>query len=735
MAFELLPQALELSHLASLDAPSLSKDIFLESCLFPADTFVGDLNLLGDIQQVQVSDNLLVRLDRPRTISGMNYADRYWTTVTLPSVVDGRKPTARSRNPVRPKAAAQNGASRAHRGRQTSGLWDLIFVLLQPPIELDAPDNLQLPHDLYAYQITGVKFLTSNKHALLADDMGTGKTVMTIVALRILMQQNKLTRTLILCPPSILYEWKRHLEEWAPELVTCFVRGTQPNRAYLWSAPAHVYVTTYDTLKNDIERYLIRRGRGSLFDLVVIDEAHHIKNPDTKRARAVRSLAPRYRWALTGTPIQNKIEDMAALFQFIYPDLISSFGLHEENIKRKVAPHFLRRRKQDVLKDLPPKIKQDIWLEMSDQQRQEYEVAEKIIQEEIEALGANVTRPHIFAQMQKLKQICNFPSKSGTSPKLELLKEQIEDIVESEHKVIVFSQYISEGIEKLANGLRAYGVGKIVGGQNDSTRRQEIELFKFSAETPILLVSLRSGGEGLNLTEASYVVHFDHWWNPAVMWQAEDRVHRRGQQNNVNIYSYWMADTIDERIYRILQRKGLLIENVVDGLAERTIDELFTMDDLLDMMGVKKPVQKKPTFDPDRWLHLSPQQVQQQLLHVSPSEFEDLVERLMHYLGYPNVKVTKRTGDGGIDVLSTRFTAHGLERVAVQCKRYRSPVGVSVAREFVGAIQDDESIVRGYLVTTSEFTPDCISYCLRHQIQMIAGLQMAEYVQRFGLEI
>lgn len=735
LAFECLSNVLELNSLTLLSVPLISGDLLCADQLSPADTFVGDLHLFDDTQQVQVSGNLLARIDGPRTISGMNYADRYWTTVTLPSVINERKPRAQSRNLVRPKGATQNGASRVHQGKQTSSFWDLIFVLLQPPIELDAQDSLQLPHDLYKYQITGVNFLLTNEHALLADDMGTGKTVMTIVALRILLRKGELNRVLILCPPSILYEWKRHLEEWAPELLACFVRGTTFERSRLWSTPAHVYVTTYDTLRNDVEKYLIRQGRGSSFSLVVIDEAHHIKNPDTKRAKALRKLEPRYRWALTGTPIQNKIEDMAALFQFIYPGLISSFGLHEENIKRKVAPHFLRRRKQDVLKDLPPKIKQDIWLEMSDQQRREYELAEALAQADIEARGANVTRQHIFAQMQKLKQICNFPSNSGASPKLDMLKEQIEDIVESEHKVIVFSQYIDQGIEKLENGLRAYGIGKIVGGLSDSTRRQEIERFKYSVETPILLVSLKSGGEGLNLTEASYVVHFDHWWNPAVMWQAEDRVHRKGQQNNVNIYSYWMTGTIDERIYGILRKKGLLIENVVDGLAERNIDELITMDDLMEIIGVKKPVQKKPTFDPRQWSHLTPQDVRQRLLQISPSEFEDLVERLMHYLGYPNVKVTKRTGDGGIDVLSTRFTEHGVERIAVQCKRYRNPIGVPVAREFVGAIQDDKSIVRGYLVTTSDFTAECVSYCLRQQIQMINGIQMADYVRRFGLEV
>jgi len=717
------------------DAQSVSEDIYHQNELVPVEIFLVALETLRTFDFVQVSDDLLKEIDVPRTISGMTYADRYWKTETLPSVVGERKPTTRPRSPVRPKDLYQMGTTQVSQPRFTPSFWDLIFVLLQPPMELGVTESLLIPGELYPYQAEGVRFLISSEHALLADDMGTGKTVMTIVALKILIRDNKAKRALILCPPSILYEWRRHLADWAPELVACFVRGAQGARSHTWRTPAHVYVTTYDTLKNDLERELLKKGKESFFDVVVIDEAHHIKNPNTKRSRAIKKLTPRYRWALTGTPIQNKIEDMAALFEFIHPGLISSFDLHQERIKKKVAPYFLRRRKQDVLKDLPPKLKDDVWLEMSEEQKREYVRVEREVQTGLEGLGEKITRQHVFAQMQRLKQICNFPANSGMSPKLEMLKDQLEDIVESGSKIIVFSQYVDQGTRKLEAGLKPYGLATIVGGQSDKVRMQAIHEFKNRPDVPILIVSTRSGGEGLNLTEASYVVHFDHWWNPAVMWQAEDRVHRRGQTHNVNIYSYWMLGTIDERIYRILEQKGLLIQNVVDGLAETTIEELFTMDDLLEMVGVKKTAPARPTFDPRQWQHLGREQVRQRLLQISPREFEDLVERLMHYLGYPNVKVTKRSGDGGIDVLSTRLTEKGVERVAVQCKRYRNPVGVQIAREFLGAIRDDASIVKGYLVTTSEFTSECIGFCLRHQIEMIPGIKMADYVQRFGLEM
>lgn len=713
------------------------EDIFSAVQLFPSTTTEVPIDYLDITNNVQISVNKFKPLLPPQYVSGMNYADRYWKTEKVPEYIRTTtvSPKNNNRNPVRPKDLHEVAGTKVPRPRYKPSFWDLVFVLLQPLLELGKKGSILLPSDLYPYQIEGVKFLMSNTHALLADDMGTGKTVMTIVALKLLLRSNQINKVLILCPPSVLYEWKNHIAEWAPELVACFVRGTQEIRSFEWNIQSHVYVTSYDTLRSDIENGLIPQEKWGVFDVVVVDEAHHIKNSNTDRSRAIRKLQPKYRWALTGTPVQNKIEDMASIFAFLYPHYLDQPILYEEAIKQKVAPYFLRRRKMDVLKDLPPKLKQDIWLEMSDEQRREYNRVENEIVSEIEGMRERVTKQHIFAKMHRLKQICNFPSNKGTSPKLDALKEQVEDISMSGNKVIVFTQYIEQGVDKLVSSLQAYGVAEIVGGQSDSIRKGEIDKFRYTSNTSVLVASVKSGGEGLNLTEASYVVHFDHWWNPAVMWQAEDRAHRRGQIKNVNVYSYWMKDTIDERIYNILKNKGLLIQNVVDGLSEGVIDNLISLDDLFEIIGVKKPTKESPQFDLKVWRGLSHEKIHQRLYEIPAVEFEILIEHLMHYLGYPNVRVTKKSHDGGVDVISTRIGTKGTERIAAQCKRYKQPIGVKIAREFLGAIQDDKSIVKGYLVTTSEFSSECISFCLRHGIEMIPGAKIAEYVKQFGLEV
>lgn len=673
------------------------------------------------------------------SIFGMNYADKHWQKITIP-----KSDNAFEQKLEKSKGQKREGAfvEPKKRGRKPNverrmpSIWDLLFAVLQPPLTLEQSENLLLPNSPYPYQWQGIKFLMDNEHALLADDMGTGKTVMTTVALKILIQQTKVHHVLILCPPSVLYEWKRHLDDWAPELTSYLIRSPQKEvRKSLWETPMHVYVTTYDMLKGDIENGILPKASLTHFDVVVLDEAHHIKNMKSKRFRAIKQLQPKRRWALTGTPVQNKIEDLASIFEFVYPNYLTSFDLRPEQIKERIKPYFLRRRKREVMPNLPRKTRADIELELDEEQETAYKLAEAGIREELSALGDRVTKQHIFAKLTILKQICNFAPGKFSSPKTEALKEQVEEIIACGEKVIVFSQYVDEGVSKLEELLKKHGIAKIVGGQTDTVRRNEIEKFKKRKDVPVLIASVRSGGEGLNLTEASYIVHFDHWWNPAVMWQAEDRVHRRGQTKGVNIYSYWMKDTIDDRIRQKLHEKGILFEQIVDGLAEEGIDELFTVNDWLEIFGVKNvEVAKKPVIDVGIWQSMSLSEIREKLFEIKPSEFEELVRELMHYLGYPNVKVTGKSHDGGIDVLSTRNTPNGIERVAAQCKRYRGNVSVHAAREFFGAISNDKSIKQGFLVTTGEFTAECLQFCQSSgMIRPISGIELAKYVKQFGL--
>jgi len=437
------------------------------------------------------------------------------------------------------------------RYKSLPSFWDIILPLLQPPLDLGAAEPIFLPHPLYPFQHPGVEFLLQHTSALLGDEMGTGKTVMASVAMRILFRRAQIRRALVVCPVSVLRTWDQHLMEWAPELSVTVVHGQSAMRRIDWATPAHVYLTTYDTLRSDIHKGNVPKGMRRQFDLVVADEIQYAKNASSKRSQALRRLVPEWRWGLSGTPMENSPEDIVSIFRFLKPGLIAE-GDPPDAIREKLTSHFLRRRKKDVLPDLPPKKRQEMWLELDPAQRRAYEALEAEIKGDFVARqrhGEGISRIHIFAAIQKLKQICNFAPGKTRSPKTDALKDIVEEIAASQSKVIVFSQYVEEGIAKLEALAEPFGVAQVVGGQSKAVRDAEIDRFRSDPETHVLLATIKSGGVGLTLTEASYVVHFDHWWNPALKWQAEDRVHRLGQQAaSINIYEFWMNDTIDERI-------------------------------------------------------------------------------------------------------------------------------------------------------------------------------------------
>lgn len=620
-------------------------------------------------------------------------------------------------------------------------IWDLIYPLLLPPLNLNFTPQADLPHPLYEYQKPGITFLLDRKGALLADEMGTGKTVMSTVAMRILLRQGKIKNALIVSPVSILGVWMDHLEEWAPDLQLTVVRGAYELRHIDWSCPAHVYLTTYDTLKFDI---LGNCKHGSVFtkedlekfDLVIIDEAQNIKVPTSDRSRAIKKLKPNYRWALSGTPLENRIEDLISVFDFVKPGLFKSEFTSQESVKKIIEPYFIRRRKTDVLKDLPPKVRQEIWLELDEEQRQVYDKVEKEGKKGLEALGDKINRIHVFSLINKLKQICNFAPSKTKSSKTDALLDLVEEIADNNQKALIFSYYKKEGIDKLEELLSKYGVVRFSGEMNDNKRELSIHNFKKDPFKTIFLGQTKTAGLGLNLTEASYVIHFDHWWNPAVMWQAEDRAHRNGQKNTVNIYSFWMKNTIEERIHKKLKEKGLLFQDIIEGLAEKDIDKLITDDDWYEIVGIKVKGHKVSSkkADSNRKEELPIIEILNQLQNMDPLDFEKLICELFIKFGYINAKTTKRSHDGGIDIAALKWTVGGEERAVIQCKRKTYTVGIEYARELLGVVESDPSLSKGYLVVSGEISEECKSFCKRNgKLAYLDGIGVAKYINEFKM--
>ncbi len=491
--------------------------------------------------------------------------------------------------------------------------WNLLYPSLCPPLLFDFAD-IDFFKPLRSYQVDGIKFLIQNTFALLADEMGTGKTVQTVNALRILFRQGKIRCALIICPSAVVGSaylseetgksegWDGHFYYWAKELLVTVLKDKPEQRQIDWEIPAHVYITTYETIRNDIRSQILRESDLRKFSCIIIDEAQKIKNKNSQISKAVRKLKPNYHWALTGTPIENSLEDIVSIFEFVNPGLFTrAVNYSPQEIKNKIAPFMLRRLKRDVLKDLPEKIHQEDWLELNNVQREEYEQAlldgRSQLETSIQTEKNSNVRNHIFALIMKLKQICNFANSKSTSPKTELLIEYLETIIANGEKVLIFSQYVDKGINKLEKILQKKRIGFVSykGGMSEQQKTQAVSEFRSKADICVFLGTFKTVGVGLTLTEASYVIHFDHWWNPAVMQQAEDRAHRFGQENTLTVYSFWMRNTIEEDIKKKLYEKRSLIEKVIDPLAEEAFDNLVTTEEWLDMLGVKAKVKQSTT--------------------------------------------------------------------------------------------------------------------------------------------
>ncbi|MCY4487234.1 MAG: DEAD/DEAH box helicase [Deltaproteobacteria bacterium] len=461
-------------------------------------------------------------------------------------------------------------------------LWAVLAAPTSVPRESE-DHSLSWPGELMPFQKDGVRALLENERLLLADDMGLGKTVQAIAALRILQMQGEVKTCLVAAPASLLDQWRRELAKWAPDLSAIIVRGVPNDRDWQWNADVDVTLISYDTLRADFSRGPELPLRGQTWDLVVADEAQRIKNRNDT-SRALKGLRRRRSWALTGTPIENHEEELASILEFVDHDdggLVSSYypGVRLQARHRELQ---VRRKKADVLADLPPKQTTKVTIDLNPRQRESYDKAEKEGIVYLKSLGTEVGVEHVLQLITRLKQICNADPKTGESSKLADIRERLLQLSAQGHKALVFSQYTSEvfGVTAAAQYLSEFGPLSFTGAMNAEEREAVVQRFKANSEHRALVLSLRAGGLGLNLQEASYVFHLDRWWNPAVERQAEDRSHRMGQPVKVNVIKYSSTGTIEQRIDEILERKQKLFDELVDDVsldlsAQMTREELF----------------------------------------------------------------------------------------------------------------------------------------------------------------
>ncbi len=585
-----------------------------------------------------------------------------------------------------------------------------LAYLLQPPTDvLVSPEGpLEWNGNLFPFQVDGVKALISHKALLLADDMGLGKTIQVVAALRILAIQHRMEQALIIVPLSLLVQWRNEIRMWAPELRVSTVHGPSQERAWQWKATVHIYLTTYDVLRSDLTENPESPPRKKTWDVVVLDEAQRIKNRDTELSRKCKQIPRKKAWVLTGTPLENKIDDLASIMEFLTPLENGQPPKRFYPDSQMLAEHRriqLRRKKPDVLPELPPKITKQILLPLSRQQMSSYRKAEDEGVLQLKELGETVRIQNVLELILRLKQICNFCPSTSQSAKIEDMKERLETLVSEDHRALIFSQFTDNrfGVRAIADKLSDFKPLVYTGGLTSNVRAATIAKFKDTPEHKALILSLKAGGQGLNLQEASYVFHFDRWWNPAVEHQATDRTHRMGQTFKVHVYKYICENTIEERINQILQEKQRLFEDVVDDVSI-DLKEQLSGKELFGLFGLTPPAR---TEQPARKTDTLPAFSE---MNGNGIEFEHYVQNLLQKKGWL-VETTPPTRDGGIDLIATKQDIVGGETTLyIQCKNYGTPVGVKVFRELQGVLLEQQRGSRGVVVCPNDFSADALSF-------------------------
>lgn len=479
--------------------------------------------------------------------------------------------------------------------------------------KLECPPLGALENVLRPYQKQGVAwlhFLRANGFGgVLADEMGLGKTLQTLAFLNSLRNEDPRPPAarphLIVCPTSLVFNWVAEAKKFLPHLKVLAWHGPERHTRFNEIAASDMVVTSYALIRRDAEKY-----RELEFDTVALDEAQHIKNRQTQNAQAVKAIRSKHRIVLTGTPLENSVLDLWSIFDFLMPGYLGNAKDFRERyelpiakekdataqtrLARRLKPFLLRRLKKEVASDLPAKLEQISFCELTPEQRGVYQqVIEASRKEVLAAVGAEglaKSRMVVLTALLRLRQICcdlrllkaGDVNPENASGKLELFGELLAEVLDGGHRMLVFSQFTGM-LALLKEKLSAEGIEFCYLDGSTTDRAAVVERFQTQTAIPVFLISLKAGGTGLNLTGADTVVHFDPWWNPAVEDQATDRAHRIGQTRIVTSYKLITRDTVEEKILALQNRKREIIQSMIGG--EEAFAAALNWDEIQELLA------------------------------------------------------------------------------------------------------------------------------------------------------
>jgi superfamily II DNA or RNA helicase len=475
--------------------------------------------------------------------------------------------------------------------------------------DFDVPESLC--KILRPYQKEGFLWLKTLKHngfgGILADDMGLGKTLQVITFLLSeyeTAEEMANLRTLIVAPASLVYNWAKEIERFAPQLSVSIITGKAEEREELirQTGEREILLTSYDLLRRDVEVY----SELSFF-CQIIDEAQYIKNHNTKAARAVKKISSGFRVALTGTPVENQLSELWSIFDYLMPGFLYHYKKFREELEipivqntdsrilerlqKMITPFVLRRLKKDVLKELPDKLEENVYAPLEGEQQKLYDARVqrlKLLLDKQSEEEFKTAKIEILSELTRLRQLCCDPSLvyedyKENSSKLDMCLDLMENAISGGHKILLFSQFTSM-LQTLQEHMEERGISfyTLTGSTNKEKRIRLVEQFN-QDDTSVFCISLKAGGTGLNLTSADVVIHYDPWWNLAVQNQATDRAHRIGQKNVVTVYKLVMKGSIEENILRLQEKKKELADQILGG--DQIGSASFSKEELLELLS------------------------------------------------------------------------------------------------------------------------------------------------------
>ncbi|HAG68855.1 MAG TPA: hypothetical protein DCL38_02650 [Lachnospiraceae bacterium] len=494
---------------------------------------------------------------------------------------------------------------------EATGQYRELLMAMDTDSEADKEVPAPLREIMRPYQTDGYRWISMLKRCgfggILADDMGLGKTLQILSFLlseKLSGKKGDDLRTLVVCPASLVYNWKKEIEKYTPKLSCVVIAGTAAVRKELLSdcGNADILITSYDLLKRDISLY-----EELCFANQIIDEAQFVKNQKTQAAQSVRLVNSSFRMALTGTPIENYLSELWSIMDYLMPGILFQYGKFQSEyetpivagkntdilnrLRKMVHPFILRRQKKQVLKELPDKLQEVVSVRLEGEQKKLYDASAEEIRLMLDSVSASEFKSGklmFLAKLTGLRQICCDPSLiyedyRGGSAKLEACLELISQAIDGGHKLLLFSQFTSM-LDIIGERLKDEGIEyhRIDGSVPKEKRMELVDSFA-GDNVPVFLISLKAGGTGLNLTAADIVIHYDPWWNQAAQDQATDRTHRIGQTQRVTVYELIAEDTVEERIERIKEGKNKLVEDVLsgDGIGSTSINR----EEMLSLLG------------------------------------------------------------------------------------------------------------------------------------------------------